>query len=98
MGAFVTNIVDDAEFPASGERTAGTKSKKMSASCFYSELVANNRQINDQTMRMVFREKKGGATMISTIMGLEESSEFTCRIRYAYLSLSSCLSTFCNSF
>jgi hypothetical protein len=67
MAAFVTNIEDDAEVPASGA---------MIASCFYSEPGTNHRQINDQTMDMIFREKNGLSTVISTAMGLEESSEF----------------------
>jgi hypothetical protein len=76
MGAFVSDIVGDAEFPASGETMGEANSKKVSAACFYSEPGTNHRQINDQTMRMVFREKEDGATVISTTLGLEESSEF----------------------
>jgi hypothetical protein len=67
MAAFVTNIEDDTEVPASGATTA---------SCFYSEPGTNHRQINDRTMDMIFREKEGVPTVISTAMGLEESSEF----------------------
>jgi hypothetical protein len=67
MAAFVTNIEGDTEVPASAATIA---------SCFYSEPGTNHRQINDHTMDMIFREKKGVATVINTVMGLEESSEF----------------------